>query len=1375
MRLAQIIYLALASLAGIALAQDVLFPYMHGLKYSEYNETVKLGLSAHVCKDEAEWYNMTTEDFAKYKAIIVPDCLCNTSLNTIKFLDDTKKEWSPAVTGNMILIGTDPSFHAKWFGLPGAYAMMKDAISHVTLGNKDGTGMYFSLSCYYQSNSSQMTVQSLSEIGNFQVRGNLSHPCLNDAHLVATSNVMNSLNDGIASDWNCSVHEVFSDYPRDGSGGFNALAVAVNASGPGQQEFADGTVGIPYIIARGATPVGCGNNVTDTKFHEQCDEGKANGTPESLCSASCKCIYGMISPGVCRPKDNTASTTTSHAPSSTISSNSRPVVTVTASLPSGSVTENLTFIDTSTTPSSTGPETDPITVTVFPSSPSSPSSVPPTVTVTPLPASSSVTSPSNSSSISYGNGTSPLEPPRPPPTVTVFPSEDPSGSPPRTVTVEPSSPSNSGGSLSPSPSGSGPVTVTVLPPAQSANGTSPQSLGSSSSQPVSGPVTVTAFPPSLSGSPPPSSVPSQAGNSSSAPLAQSSGDSALSRSSGPVTVTASGSGRPNNSDGPSSPETATADLGTGSASSSPVGSASGSGTTSRGPPSSPSSSGPQSGAPPVTVTAQPPDQPIVSSQSPGGGSLSGIPGSSGPGSLSDSPGVPSSQLSASRGQVTVTAQPSAQSSVQPSSGVSGGTGGGNGGSNPGSLSSQPDGSSPSSIGSGPNTAPQSTVTVIPSASGEPDTGGPDTSGNPGAMPPSSSEVTATNSGQYSSSTSADTQTASGDPFSASPSSGAGAGAGAGAGSGSASQFSSPRPPFSNQTATVTYSGRTVSSLPGSQTTENSGSSSGAGSLSTATATPVPASGSGTATIGASSISAGGESSNGNGSGSGNSGSVTGSAQAPGATGTGSPSNGGSGAGGSLTLSPSGPISSEQPVSNTASGAPSMSLSSLSSGSSVSGSGSSGDSLTATSVSGSASATTLPGLPSGWTLTRDPANTHPGSAVSTGQAGGGTGNGSGSVSGTTLGVFPSSAAVNGTNTRGSSSSVSTGAGSGGVGTGSPISSGSDVTSPFPTATPVGCDRWIGVEIIYMVEEIEVCPEGATVVSVTITTTSTTATMSRSICKTLATNFPCYPCIMGTPASSDDSFTVTRTSCTTATEPTVTVTFRPCSTCTTSIYTGTVPGHTPGGPCHACGSYGEPDATSTVTVMDPGVGRPSSEVWLSALNPTTIATRPTGPAASVSSESECTTPTLVGVGGGYPGPAVSVSETPPVIVPSHTDPPTPGNCGNEHAPAGYTYGPHSPLDDPTPSGSPPGVPGAPGSGEGGVLTGDSHRPAMTPASTPEPDPVVVTNTAVPFRPTTAAGAGYGPVLAGAPGLIMKARHATSGVVLGLFGYIVMILLS
>lgn len=269
---------------------------------------------------------MTTADFAQYKAIIVPDCLCNTSLNTIKFLDDTKRVWSPAVTGNMVIIGTDPSFHAKWYNLPGAYAMMQDAIKHVASG-EDGTGMYFSLSCYYQSDSNPVAIDALSEIGNFQVRGNLSHPCLNSAHLVATSSVMTSLNDEIASNWNCSVHEVFSEYPRTGNGSFQALAIALNATGPGQQSFADGTSGLPYIIARGATPLGCGNNITEPDFHEECDDGALNGTPGSLCSPSCKCVNGLASTGICRPNVTSTSSTSTSTPiptlSSTISSNSR--------------------------------------------------------------------------------------------------------------------------------------------------------------------------------------------------------------------------------------------------------------------------------------------------------------------------------------------------------------------------------------------------------------------------------------------------------------------------------------------------------------------------------------------------------------------------------------------------------------------------------------------------------------------------------------------------------------------------------------------------------------------------------------------------------------------------------------------------------------------------------------------------------------------------------------------------------------------------------------------------------------------------------------------------------------------------------------------
>lgn len=258
---------------------------------------------------------MTTADFAKYKAIVIPDCLCNSSLATVDFLDATKSVWSPAVTGNMVIIGTDPSFHAKWYNLTGAIAMMQDAINLVA--SENGTGMYFSLSCYYQAASTPVAISALSEIGEFMVRGNLSHPCLNDAHLVAGSSVMTSLNDDIASNWNCSVHEAFTSYPRSGPSGFEALAIAVNASGPGQQEFADGSRGIPYIIARGATPLGCGNNITEPAYKEECDEGDANGTPGSLCSSSCRCVYGVLEPGVCRPQP------TSSSSSSTQSSTSR--------------------------------------------------------------------------------------------------------------------------------------------------------------------------------------------------------------------------------------------------------------------------------------------------------------------------------------------------------------------------------------------------------------------------------------------------------------------------------------------------------------------------------------------------------------------------------------------------------------------------------------------------------------------------------------------------------------------------------------------------------------------------------------------------------------------------------------------------------------------------------------------------------------------------------------------------------------------------------------------------------------------------------------------------------------------------------------------
>lgn len=90
-----------AGLAASAVGQDLLF--LEGLDYEEYDEAVALGFSTKTVT-EAEWAAMTTEDFAKFKAIVVPDPSCG-SVSSIKFLEDSRSVWSPAVTGNIILIG----------------------------------------------------------------------------------------------------------------------------------------------------------------------------------------------------------------------------------------------------------------------------------------------------------------------------------------------------------------------------------------------------------------------------------------------------------------------------------------------------------------------------------------------------------------------------------------------------------------------------------------------------------------------------------------------------------------------------------------------------------------------------------------------------------------------------------------------------------------------------------------------------------------------------------------------------------------------------------------------------------------------------------------------------------------------------------------------------------------------------------------------------------------------------------------------------------------------------------------------------------------------------------------------------------------------
>ncbi|HZW10933.1 MAG TPA: GC-type dockerin domain-anchored protein [Phycisphaerales bacterium] len=190
----------------------------------------------------ATWATMTTADFADYDAIVIGDPTCG-GIHPV--VAATTCTWGPAVTGNVILIGTDPTFHYAQGGQQLVDCGVAFAVDQAGL-----TGAYITLSCAYGVPSS-VPVPELDGLCSpctapcFEVTGELG--CFNDAHLVATNPVLAScgLTDATLSNWSCSVHEAFQVWPS----GFIPLAMAVVPGGP--YTAPDGTEGYPYIMARG--------------------------------------------------------------------------------------------------------------------------------------------------------------------------------------------------------------------------------------------------------------------------------------------------------------------------------------------------------------------------------------------------------------------------------------------------------------------------------------------------------------------------------------------------------------------------------------------------------------------------------------------------------------------------------------------------------------------------------------------------------------------------------------------------------------------------------------------------------------------------------------------------------------------------------------------------------------------------------------------------------------------------------------------------------------------------------------------------------------------------------------------------------------------
>lgn len=215
-----------------------------------------------VVVDDATWAGMTAAQFDSYDAIVLGDAACNSTPPNVAA--DNAATWSSVVDGNVVVIGTDETYHE---GSGGGDLMEKAAAFSVAQAGK--TGAYVSLSCYYHGTAAMTPVPLLSGLGTFTVTG---VGCYNDAHIVATHPALAGLTDTNLSNWSCSVHEAFDTWPLD----FEVLAIA---RGIGTSYTApDGSTGTPYILARGVAVI------SDIKLSQTTDS-EALGAAHTLTAA----------------------------------------------------------------------------------------------------------------------------------------------------------------------------------------------------------------------------------------------------------------------------------------------------------------------------------------------------------------------------------------------------------------------------------------------------------------------------------------------------------------------------------------------------------------------------------------------------------------------------------------------------------------------------------------------------------------------------------------------------------------------------------------------------------------------------------------------------------------------------------------------------------------------------------------------------------------------------------------------------------------------------------------------------------------------------------------------------------------------------------
>ncbi|KFE62762.1 hypothetical protein DB31_3876 [Hyalangium minutum] len=273
----------LAQFKALILARTV----AGGTESVEYQAAKNMGFPVTLASDE-QWAGMTAEQFAEYRVIILGDANC-ASLNVASAALANRHVWGPVINGNVLIAGTAPVAN-------GATSVTEQAIQFAAY-SPGQTGLYLSLSCYYQNAAPETHVELLESFGEFSVQGGGCHA---SAHVVGEHPALANVTDAAMSNWPCSVNAQFDRFPKANFAPLSVAEYSESSRGSAPvHEFTDGRMGAPYILARGVNLLGCGNY--EQEVGEECDYGyESNGLAGSECSATCQlnwCGDGIVNPG----------------------------------------------------------------------------------------------------------------------------------------------------------------------------------------------------------------------------------------------------------------------------------------------------------------------------------------------------------------------------------------------------------------------------------------------------------------------------------------------------------------------------------------------------------------------------------------------------------------------------------------------------------------------------------------------------------------------------------------------------------------------------------------------------------------------------------------------------------------------------------------------------------------------------------------------------------------------------------------------------------------------------------------------------------------------------------------------------------------------